>query len=82
MAPAHPQLTAQLRALCNVMTCGESTITATFHHHIKDVLDINTLTSYGNCYAISCHALAWKKQVDFHTKSVLQSRCTKILHPL
>ena len=55
--PCPPPLTAQLRALCNVMTRGESTITATFHHHIKDVLDINTLLVYDNCYTISCHYL-------------------------
>jgi len=39
------------------MTRGESTITATFHHHIKDVLVINSLFVYDNCYTISCHYL-------------------------
>jgi len=58
MAPAHPAFTAQLDALCKVMTHGESSKTETLHHYIEDVNKISDLLVYDNCYAISCHAKA------------------------
>ena len=58
MAPAHPAFTAQLRVLCNVMTCGESRQTDAFHQHTEGVSNFNDLLVYDNCYGISCHALA------------------------
>ena len=76
VAPAPPLFTAQLSALCNVMTCGESSQTATLHHHIEDMFSFNGLLVFDNCYAISCHALAWKIPLDFHTKGVLQMPIT------
>ena len=79
--PCPLPLTAQLHVSCGVMTRGENKSTATFHHHIKDVLVINTLLVYDNCYTISCHHLWWKNRAYFHTKGVLKCRCTKYHHP-
>ena len=58
VAPARPAFTAQLPALCGVMTHGESSKTETFHQYIEDVNKISDLFVFDNCYGISCHAKA------------------------
>ena len=68
VAPAHPAFTAQLHVSCNVMTCGESSQTDTFHQHTEGVSNINALLVFDNCYGISCHAKAWSLTANMTSK--------------
>lgn len=84
-APRHgpclpTAVTAQLSALCNVMTCGESSSSALVHQHIEDMFSFNDLLVYDNCYGISCHAKAWTKQRNI-TPKVCCKADAQIHHP-
>jgi len=58
-----PLITAQLCALCKVMTCGESRQTEAVHQHTEGVSNFNGLLVYDNCYGISCQSLDCLKRL-------------------
>jgi len=61
---------------------GEVANSETIHHVIKDGNKFSDLVVYNNCYAISCHALAWVIESNCHTEGVLQIQSTFLPLPL
>ena len=76
MAPAHPLLMCAIACIMQGHDVGENRLCLTFHRHTEGIHSFKHLLVYDNCYAISCHHLWWNNRGSFHTKGVLQSRCS------
>ena len=64
-----------------IMLVGEQAWYRHIHHAWENLNNFNSISTIDNCYVISCHALAWRKEWNFHKRDVLQQPITKYPTP-